>query len=149
MLVDSKKKELSAESILMIAAQQTKSKYSAEQVYASLVKEMNMEGTSVYRQGNTVFLMHHAKGRIGVFRALNADTARNYLDNSYIFIQDAYKMGFDILVSDFEDPTIMNIFKAISRNPPQDDMGYRAEKTDKGFRVTVKLGPKRPEREEQ
>jgi hypothetical protein len=110
MLTDSKKKELSVEAVLMVAAQQTKSKYSAEQVYASLVKEMNMEGTSVYRQGNTIFLMHHAKGRVGVFRALNADTARNYLDNSYTFIQDAYKMGFDILVSDFVDPTIMNIF---------------------------------------
>ena len=147
MLTDSKKKELSSEAVLMIAAQQTKSKYSAEQVYASLVKEMNMEGTSVYRQGNTVFLMHHAKGRVGVFRALNADTARNYLDNSYIFIQDAYKMGFDILVSDFEDPTIMNIFKGISRNPPQEGMGYRAERTQNGFRVTVKLGPARPDKE--
>jgi hypothetical protein len=147
MLTDSKKKELSSEAVLMIAAQQTKSKYSAEQVYAALVKEMNMEGTSVYREGNTVFLMHHAKGRVGTFRALNADTARNYLDNSYTFIQDAYKMGFDILVSDFEDPTIMNIFKGISRNPPQEGMGYRAERTKTGFRVTVKLGPTRPDRE--
>ena len=147
MLTDSKKKELSSEAVLMIAAQQTKSKYSAEQVYAALVKEMNMEGTSTYREGNTVFLMHHAKGRIGTFRALNADTARNYLDNSYQFIQDAYKMGFDILVSDFEDPTIMNIFKGISRNPPQEGMGYRAERTERGFRVTVKLGPARPDKE--
>ena len=106
-----------------------------------------MEGTSTYRQGNTVFLMHHAKGRIGTFRALNADTARNYLDNSYQFIQDAYKMGFDILVSDFQDPTIMNIFKGISRNPPQEGMGYRAERTERGFRVTVKLGPARPDKE--
>ena len=147
MLTDSKKKKLSSDAVLMIAAQQTKSKYSAEQVYAALVKEMNMEGTSVYREGNTVFLMHHAKGRIGTFRALNADTARNYLDNSYQFIQDAYKMGFDILVSDFEDPTIMNIFKGISRNPPQEGMGYRAERTERGFRVTVKLGPARPDKE--
>ena len=147
MLTDSKKKKLSSDAVLMIAAQQTKSKYSAEQVYAALVKEMNMEGTSTYRQGNTVFLMHHAKGRIGTFRALNADTARNYLDNSYQFIQDAYKMGFDILVSDFEDPTIMNIFKGISRNPPQEGMGYRAERTERGFRVTVKLGPARPDKE--
>lgn len=147
MLTDSKKKELSVESILMIAAQQTKSQYSPQQVYASLIKEMNMEGTSVYREGNTVFLMHHAKGRIGVFRALNADTARNYLDNSYTFIQDAYKMGFDVLVSDFKDPTIMNIFKGISRNPPQEGMGYRAERTKDGFRVTVKLGPARPDKE--
>jgi hypothetical protein len=147
MLTDSKKKKLSSDAVLMIAAQQTKSKYSAEQVYAALVKEMNMEGTSTYREGNTVFLMHHAKGRIGTFRALNADTARNYLDNSYQFIQDAYKMGFDILVSDFEDPTIMNIFKGISRNPPQEGMGYRAERTERGFRVTVKLGPARPDKE--
>tara|TARA_R110002126_G_scaffold180779_3_gene329593 strand:- start:79 stop:522 length:444 start_codon:yes stop_codon:yes gene_type:complete len=147
MLTDSKKKKLSSEAVLMIAAQQTKSKYSAEQVYAALVKEMNMEGTSTYREGNTVFLMHHAKGRIGTFRALNADTARNYLENSYIFIKDAYEMGFDVLVSDFQDPTIMNIFKGISRNPPREGMGYRAERTKTGFRVTVKLGPARPDRE--
>ena len=147
MLVDSKNKHLSSESILMIAAQQTKSPYSPEQVYAALVKEMNLKGTSTYREGNTVFLMHHAKGRIGTFRALNADTARNYLENSRTFIQDAYKMGFDILVSDFQDPTIMNIFKGISRNPPQEGMGYRAERTKTGFRVTVKLGPARPDKE--
>jgi hypothetical protein len=91
--------------------------------------------------------MHHAKGRIGTFRALNADTARNYLDNSYTFIKDAYDMGFDILVSDFQDPTIMNLFKGISRNPPREGMGYRAERTKDGFRVTVKLGPTRPDRE--
>ena len=147
MLTDSKKKKLSSDAVLMIAAQQTKSKYSAEQVYAALVKEMNMEGTSTYREGNTVFLMHHAKGRIGTFRALNADTARNYLDNSYTFIKDAYDMGFDILVSDFQDPTIMNLFKGISRNPPREGMGYRAERAKDGFRVTVKLGPTRPDRE--
>jgi hypothetical protein len=147
MLTDSKKKKLSSDAVLMIAAQQTKSKYSAEQVYAALVKEMNMEGTSTYREGNTVFLMHHAKGRIGTFRALNADTARNYLDNSYTFIKDAYDMGFDILVSDFQDPTIMNLFKGISRNPPREGMGYRAERTKDGFRVTVKLGPTRPDKE--
>ena len=143
MLVDSKKQELKEEAILMIAAQETKSKHSAAQVYAALVKEMNMRGTSTYRAGNTIFVMHHAQGRAGIFRALNADTARNYLENSYEFIQAAYKMGFDTLMTEFEDPTIINIFKAISRNPPQEQMGYKAEKTNKGFRVTVKLGPKR------
>jgi hypothetical protein len=147
MLTDSKKKELSIDALLMVAAQQTKSPHPAQAVYAALVKEMNLEGTSTYREGNTLFIMHHAKGRVGIFRALNADTARNYLDNSYTFIKDAYDMGFDTLVSDFEDPTIMNIFKGISRNPPRESMGYRAEKTKKGFRVTVKLGPARPDKE--
>jgi hypothetical protein len=147
MLVDSKKKELGVEAILMIAAQETKSPHPASTVYAAMVKEMNMPGTSIVREGNTLFIVHNAEGRVGVFRALNADTARNYLESSYAFIQGAYKMGFDTLVSEFEDPTIMNIFKAISRNPPQDGMGYKAERTSKGFRVTVKLGPKRAERE--
>ena len=147
MLVDSKEKELSTEAIMMIAAQETKTPYPASTVYAAMVKEMNLPGTSIFREGNTLFIIHNAEGRTGVFRALNADTARNYLENSYTFIQAAYKMGFDTLASEFEDPTIMNIFKAISRNPPQEGMGYRAEKTKKGFRVTVKLGPKRPERE--
>ena len=147
MLVDSKKKQLSQEAIVMIAAQETKSPHPASTIYAALVQEMNMEGTSIVRDGNTLFIIHNAEGRVGVFRALNADTARNYLENSYAFIQGAYKMGFDTLVSEFEDPTIMNIFKAISRNPPQEGMGYKAERTKTGFRVTVKLGPKRAERE--
>jgi hypothetical protein len=147
MLVDSKKKQLSEQAIMMIAAQETKSRHPAATVYAAMVKEMNMPGTSLVRDGNTLFIIHVGEGRTGFFRALNADTARNYLESSYAFIQGAYKMGFDVLVSDFEDPTIMNIFKAISRNPPQEGMGYRAERTDKGFRVTVKLGPKRAERE--
>lgn len=143
MLVDSKKKELNEQAVLMIAAQETKSKYPAATVYAAIIKEMNIRGTSTYRAGNTLFIMHHAQGRVGVFRALNADVARNYLENSYEFIQAAYKMGFDTLVTEFEDPTILNIFKAISRNPPQEGMGYKAERTKGGFRVTVKLGPKR------
>ena len=147
MLVDSKKKQLSQEAILMIAAQETKSPHPASTIYAAMVKEMNMPGTSIVREGNTLFVIHNAEGRVGVFRALNADTARNYLESSYAFIQGAYKMGFDTLVSEFEDPTIFNIFKAISRNPPQEGMGYKAERTKKGFRVTVKLGPKRAERE--
>jgi hypothetical protein len=147
MLVDSKKKELGVEAILMIAAQETKSPHPASTVFAAMVKEMNMPGTSVVRNGNTLFVIHVGEGRVGLFRALNADTARNYLESSYAFIQGAYKMGFDTLVSEFEDPTIMNIFKAISRNPPQEGMGYKAERTKRGFRVTVKLGPKRAERE--
>ena len=146
MLVDSKKKQLSQEAILMIAAQETKSPHPASSIYAAMVQEMNMPGTSLVRDGNTLFVIHVGEGRTGIFRALNADTARNYLENSYAFIQGAYKMGFDTLVSEFEDPTIFNIFKAISRNPPQEGMGYKAERTKKGFRVTVKLGPKRAER---
>ena len=146
MLVDSKKQKLTDQAVLMVAAKETKSKYPAATVFAALVKEMSLKGTSTFRAGNTIFIMHHARGRVGTFRALNADTARNYLENSYEWVQAAYKMGFDTLVTDFEDPTIINVFKAISRRPPQEGMGYRAEKTSQGYRVTLKLGPKREDK---
>ena len=68
MLVNSKEKQLGEQAILMIAAEETKSKYSAAQVYAALVAEMNLRGTTTYRAGNTIFMMHHAKGRVGTFR---------------------------------------------------------------------------------
>ncbi len=143
MLVDSKKKQLSDQAVLMIAAQETKSKHPAATIFAALCEEMTAYGTTCYRAGNTIFVMHHAKDRIGFFRALNADTARNYLENCYEWVQAAYNMGFDTMVTDFQDPTIINIFKAISRRPPQEGMGYRAEKTKSGYRVFLKLGPKR------
>ena len=146
MLVDSKKQKLTDQAVLMIAAKETKSKHPSATVFAALVKEMGLKGTSTFRAGNTIFIMHHAKGRVGTFRALNADTARNYLENSYEWVQAAYKMGFDTLVTDFEYPTIINVFKAISRRPPQEGMGYRAEKTSQGYRVTLKLGPKREDK---
>lgn len=143
MLIDSKKQTLGTQALLMIAAQMTKSRHPAATVLAALVGELNAEGTITYRAGNTLFVMHQAKDRIGFFRALNADTARNYLENSHEWVQAAYDMGFDTMATDFEDPTIMNIFKAISRRPPKEGMGYRADKTKSGYRVTLKLGPKR------
>ena len=101
----------------MIAAQETKSPHPASTIYAAMVKEMNMPGTSLVRDGNTLFVIHVGEGRTGVFRALNADTARNYLENSYAFIQGAYKMGFDVLVSEFEDPTILTFSKPSRATP--------------------------------
>jgi hypothetical protein len=143
MLVDSKEKQLSDDAILMIAAQETGSEYPAASVYAAFVAEVNEPKTTLFRAGNTIFVMHYVRDRIGFFRALNADTARNYLDNSFEWVEAAYTMGFDVMVTDFKDPAILNIFKAISRRPPREGMGYQADKTSTGYRVTLKLGPKR------
>jgi hypothetical protein len=79
----------------------------------------------------------------GWFRALNADTAKNFLENSRVFADSAYKVGFDVVVTNFTDPTILNIFKMISKNPVRDGMGYAVQKAQNGYRVTLVLGPKR------
>ena len=142
-VVDSKHEQLSTEEIIAIAAQETGSKYSPEQVYASLLAEAHETGAIVMRQGNTLFIVHKSPNdpSIGVFRALNADTAKNYLQNSIMFIKAVASAGFKALVTRFSDESLLSIFKYISRNPPFPGMGYAVQKTsDGGFQVTVNLG---------
>jgi hypothetical protein len=143
MLVDSKKKELDIEPIIVLAAAETKSDLPVEKVWAAILNELNMKDVTLFREGNTLFIVHHVEPRKGFFRALNADTARNYLENSYLFIQAAQKYGYDVLYSQFDNPTVLNIFKAISRNPPFPGMGYEVQKEDDDFFVTLRLGKPR------
>ena len=96
------------------------------------------------RQGNTIFVVHKTKyPGAGFFRALNADTARNFLASSQVFMKAAYQVGFDVVVTQFDDPTILNIFRMIARTQPE-NMGYAVQKTEEGgYQVTLKLGASR------
>ena len=142
-MVDSKKQMLKTEDIIQKSAMNTRAPFPYPEFYKSIQKELNVPGTQFIRQGNTLFLIHYDHGRVGSFRALNADTATNYLESSRIFINAMYNLGYDVLITQFYDPSINNIFKAISRNPPREQMGYKTEKTNKGFKGTISLGPKR------
>jgi hypothetical protein len=152
MLVDSKKKMLEPPEIILEAVKQTKSKYSPDQVLASIMSEVHDTGAILMREGNTLFVVHAAKDRTALFRALNADTAQNYLKNSVVYAGAMYAAGFDVMVTNFEDPTLLNIFKYVNKhrdevNPDvngKPTMGYSVQRTkDGGYRVTTVLGPKR------
>ena len=144
MLVDSKKKMLKPQEIILEAAQHTDSEYSPEQVYASLISEAHMKDAILMREGNTLFIVHKGERRMAVFRALNADTANNYLQNSVMFTKAMYMAGFDSMVSNFKSPALLKIFKFVSKNPPQEGMGFQAKQTkDGGYQVVVQLGKPR------
>lgn len=144
-MVDSKQQKLNSQQVIEIAATNTKVGRPMKEVKEMLTIEWSMPNTWKMQEGNTIFVVHKTKEPgYGFFRALNADTARNFLENSRVFCQAAYKVGFDVVVTQFTDPTILNIFKMISRNPVQEGMGYAAQKTeDGGFQVTLVLGPVR------
>lgn len=143
-LVDSKQQELTPEDIIAIASINTDSTVDAGTAVQRVAAELQLEDTLFLREGNTLFIIHKSAPRVGWFRALNADTAPNFLDNSVIFIQACYDMGFDTMASTFNDPTLLGIFRYISNNPPNPEMGYEARrKRDGGFYVTVKCGPSR------
>lgn len=144
MTTDSRQKMLSVGEILQEAAQQTGVNRPFEEVVQMLQVELSMPNIWKCREGNTLFIVHKsAHPGFGYFRALNADTAQNYVENSRIFIDSAYKAGFDHLVTQFDDPSILNIFKIIARsNPP--DMGFKSQRTNTGgYQVTVQIGKPR------
>ena len=146
MLVDSKQEQLDIFQIATIATQQTQSEYSPDAVIASLIEELKQPDTYSILEGNTLFIIHKGEGRNGMFRALNADVPANYLSNSLVFAKACYQLGFDYIVTQFKEPSLLNIFNYVekNRNKVNEDMGFTAQKLDNGeFVVTVKLGPER------
>lgn len=148
-LVDSNSKKLGLEEIVKIAAANTKSEYSFNQVFMSIMKELTLKGSIVIQIGNTIYVMHRASKNpyYAVMRALNADTAQNYLTNSEQFAKMAYdKYNVDVIVSQYTDPTLNKIFEYVGRNKPA-NMGFNIVKAKDGksFLATAKLGPPRGE----
>jgi hypothetical protein len=143
-MVDSQERELSVEDIVGIAAMNTDSALMEGNAIQALNAELSMPNTLFIRQGNTLFIIHKAAPGIGWFRAINADTGKNYIANSTEFIRACYKMGFDTVATKFTDPTILSVFRMIANNPPIEGMGYNVRRTNKGeYFATVKTGPKR------
>lgn len=146
MLVDSTTKKLSVPEIVAIATKETASEYPAQAVLATIASELQEPQTYSILEGNTLFIIHKGEGRNGMFRALNADVPANYLNNCLVFAGAAYKLGFDSLVTQFKDPSLLNIFKFVEKNRQKvnPDMGFLAEQAEDGeYIVTVKLGPER------
>jgi hypothetical protein len=142
MVVDSKKQQLKFDDIVKISVQETKSQYPAPVAMVGITKEITMPGVNTTRIGNTVFIVHTNKEspKHIFFRALNADTAKNYIENSKKFTEQMKKKGYTAMVTQFQDPTLLNIFKAIARDKPA-DMGYAVQKSKDGktYQVSVQL----------
>ena len=156
MLVDSSKRMLDPQEIILEASRQIKSKkYSPDQILAGLISESKEPDTVLMRQGNTLYIVHEGKNRTALYRALNADTPNNFLENGVEFAKAMYMVGFDVMVTQFEDPILLKIFPFMKKNrarinPDKDGkptMGYAVQTVEKGgvkeYRVTTVLGPKR------
>ena len=144
MVIDSNQKKLNSLAIIKIAAENTKADRPLKQVIELLTVEYSNPKVWKMQQGNTIFIVHRTKiaGK-GFFRALNADSPRMLIQNSQVFMRAAYKAGFDVLVTQFTEPSLMNIFRVIGKAQPE-GMGYGMQRTDdNGFQVTLRLGPSR------
>lgn len=141
-MVNSKDKELNSAEIIMIALENTKSKYPPKVAYPAIIAEMTQPNTDVKQLGNTMFILHRADEDQAFFKALNADTVNNFVENSKKYVVYAKKdLGLKILVTEFEDPAISTLFHVIAKNPPMQNMGFQEYKVSPSVnRIVLNLG---------
>jgi len=141
-MVDSKQKQLNSAEIVKIALDNTSSKIPTSAAFTAVMAELGQPNTDVKIMGNTLFVLHKADNGQGFFKALNADTARNFVESSRQYVVYAkQKQGIKVLVTEFEDPAISTLFHAISKKPPMPNMGFQEYKVSPSVnRIVLNLG---------
>lgn len=142
--VDSRQQQLDIQDIVEIASTATDQELDIGRLLKRMVVELSLPTTRYMVFGNTLFIINQADGRNGFMRALNADTAENFLNHCIKFADSAYLLGFDNLLTEFETPSFLQVFRVISQNPPREEMGYAVARSgDNKLQVLFKLGPER------
>jgi len=140
-MIDSNKQKLDFAEIAAIAFENTRLTVPKKFAMTGVLSEVNQPNTDVKQIGNTVFILHKGENGQGFFKALNADTAANFVAHSKKYVVYAKKMGMNMLVTEFEDSAISKLFHAIAKAPPMPGMGFKEYKKDNGgFRIVLNLG---------
>lgn len=142
--VDSQQRKLSITEIVQISGYNQDSESDIQSLMTQIVFELSLPTTKHMVFGNTLFIINQGEGRDGYMRALNADTAPNFLESCVRFANAAYMLGFDNLYTEFDQPSFIQVFRFISRNPMREEMGYELSAFEDGtYGVNFKLGPER------
>jgi len=141
-MIDSNKQKLDFSQIVVIALENTRSNFPIKAALPAILTEATQPNTDVKQIGNTVFILHEGKDGQALFKALNADIPRNFLQSARKYVVYAKnELGLDVLITEFSDPAISTLFHAISKNPPMEGMGFKEYKTTKGaYRIVLNLG---------
>lgn len=83
-------------------------------VLGSIAKELTLPNVDQVQIGNTVFIGHRGEGEhknVMEGRALNVDTAKNFLRNGLIYIAYLQRKKIRYYRSDFKDPAFLTAFQ--------------------------------------
>jgi hypothetical protein len=132
--VDSKKDQLSVPEIITQAVYNLPIEgvppYAA---ILSIVKEGTLPNTEVKQYGNTVFITHFDEERdLAVGRALNIDTAKNFILNGEEYFRDLVRGGTKKFVAQFDQKSFATAFLAFKRKPITTEMKMWIGETPKG-----------------
>ena len=112
MAVDSRQRKLNYGQIITMFLAANPQPHPPQVMMAGILRELSMPQVKTIQFGNTVFEVIPGKDRVAFFKAFNADTAPNFVENGRQFVVWArHEMGLKKLVTQFQDPSLLQIFK--------------------------------------
>ena len=144
-VVDSKERPLPAPTVITTALGELDlGGITPAAAMAGIAKEMTMKNTDMVQIGNTVFIGHRGKGEnkdLMYGRALNIDTAQNFVANGLKYFTHMQKIGVKRYVSDYDGAIYDSAFKAWKRYADKLDTKIAVgRKATGGSRAYVTLG---------
>lgn len=142
--VDSKQQKLNSGQIVPIFLKNSGQAQNPKVMIPAILAELSQPQVKTRQIGNTIFevILSKQGHDQAFFKAFNADIPENFVENSKQFVVWARRvLGLKLLVTEFQDPALTQLFKVISMNPPMPDMGYKVYKTaNGGMRIVLNLG---------
>ena len=144
-VVDSTKQPLQAPEIIMTAASELNNTgRPVGNVIAGLAQELAMPNTDQVQIGNTVFIGHRGKGKnknVMEGRALNLDTAQNFVRNGLKYLAYLQKKGIEYYRTDFDAQEYLSAFQFWYNTIQDTDTEIDVVQLDSGgYRAFIKIG---------
>ena len=116
--IDSTKRLLRGPEIIFEYLQKhdTERQYSVEQKLAALSAEITMDDADVIQFGNTAYISHYGEDNVVLMKALNVDTAKNFIDNTENYVAYAFGRGVKSIVTLYSDDVITTLIKRVKQN---------------------------------
>lgn len=144
-VVDSTKQPLQAPEIMMTAAAElNNTDRPVGNVIAALAQELAMPNTDQVQIGNTVFIGHRGKGKnknVMEGRALNLDTAQNFVRNGLKYLAYLQKKGVEYYRTDFDAQEYLSAFQFWYNKVQDTDTEIDVVQLNTGgYRAFIKIG---------
>ena len=143
-VVNSDKEELPPASIIAIYVDGTdKRGRSTHEILMMIAKEGSLENADMIQFGNTVFLGHTGTTSTTkmIGRALNVDTARNFVANVLEYIRYLQDKGITHYATQISDDKLLGVFKIVKKKLEAKDSAVRILPTKSGgHAMFVNLG---------
>lgn len=118
-VVDSSKEQVVGPNIILMAVEDQVKDVPKPQAMAAIAAEISLPSTDVVQFGNTVFITHIGSKEDNKHkawgRALNIDTARNFVENGFTFFTHLQSLGITRYTTWYDGSTYDSAFKAFQR----------------------------------